>query len=216
MSRRTARTALVALATSALVGGVAFQVGAESTTEPPRPGEVRPYLPAGATNPLIATGVALGRDVELYKSSGLGPAALNPTAKPGTPKAYLDAAMFPAGRLTGGVTLTEAQGLNVLARIGENLAAAGLSYDDVHTMRVFLANPPGQPTADFDGWNRAYRQYFANVDLGTGEPVPVPLGTGAPRPPMVVNSTRPSRFALEVATLPVPGWLVEVEVDAHY
>ncbi|RJK95497.1 hypothetical protein D5H78_11755 [Vallicoccus soli] len=204
------------MATLGLVGGVAFQVGAESATEPPRPGEVRPYLTAGATNPLIANGVAIGRDVELYKTSGLGPAALNTAATPGTPKAYVDPAMFPGGKLHGGVTITEAQGLNVLARIGENLAAAGLTYSDVHTMRVFLANPPGKATADFDGWNRAYRQYFANVDLGTGQTVPVVMGTRPAAPPLVANAARPSRFALEIATLPVAGWLVEVEVDAHY
>ncbi len=33
---------------------------------------------------------------------------------------------------------------------------------------------------------------------------------------MVRNPARPSRFALEVQSLPVAGWLVEVEVDAVY
>jgi enamine deaminase RidA (YjgF/YER057c/UK114 family) len=69
---------------------------------------------------------------------------------------------------------------------------------------------------DFAGWNRAYRQFFANTSLSTGEPVDVPLGTAAPAPPMVINAARPSRFALEIENLPVTGWLVEIEVDAAY
>jgi enamine deaminase RidA (YjgF/YER057c/UK114 family) len=31
-----------------------------------------------------------------------------------------------------------------------------------------------------------------------------------------VNPARPSRFTIEVASLPVAGWLVEIEVDAAY
>src|SRR3546814_19822168 len=81
-------------------------------------------------------------------------------------------------------------------------------------MRVFLQNPAGQERMDFNGWNRAYRQFFANTSLSTGSPVDVPLGTAPPAPPMVVNPARPSRFALAVENLPVAGWPVEVEVDA--
>jgi enamine deaminase RidA (YjgF/YER057c/UK114 family) len=83
-------------------------------------------------------------------------------------------------------------------------------------MRVFLQNPAGQERMDFTGWNRAYRQFFANTSLATGKPVTVPLGSAAPAPPMVANPSRPSRFALEIENLPVAGWLVEVEVDAAY
>ncbi|WP_224403095.1 hypothetical protein [Pseudonocardia sp. ICBG1034] len=82
-------------------------------------------------------------------------------------------------------------------------------------MRVFLDNAPGTTRADYAGWNRAYLQYFADTDLTTGETL-VPTGTAAPAAPLVRNPARPSRFALEVAILPVPGWLVEVEVDAVY
>ena len=80
---------------------------------------------------------------------------------------------------------------------------------------VFLQNPAGQATMDFAGWNRAYRQFFANTNLKTGETMTVSLGS-TPGAPMVVNPARPSRFALEIENLPVNGWLVEVEVDAVY
>ena len=184
--------------------------------KPPRPGTVVPALPAGQANPMIATGVGIGANTAVYKTSGLGPSALNTGAPAGSEASYIDTAVFPGGTLPAGVTITEAQGINALRRIGENLKAAGLSYDDVYTMRVFLQNPSGAATADFAGWNRAYRQYFANTDLTTGEYVPVPLGTAAPAKPFVVNTARPSRFALEIENLPVAGWLVEVEVDAAY
>ncbi|GAA1533982.1 Rid family hydrolase [Kribbella lupini] len=202
--------------------GVTFTAGAGTANgwwdrpKPPRPGTVVPALPAGQANPMIATGVGIGANTAVYKTSGLGPAALNTGAPAGSEASYVDTAVFPGGVLPAGVTITEAQGINALRRIGENLKAAGLSYDDVYTMRVFLQNPSGAATADFAGWNRAYRQYFANTDLTTGEFVPVPLGTAAPAKPFVVNKARPSRFALEIENLPVAGWLVEVEVDAAY
>ncbi|GAB2678328.1 Rid family hydrolase [Kribbella swartbergensis] len=201
---------------------VSFAAGAGTAAgwwdkpKPPRPGTVEPALPAGQSNPMIATGVAIGANTPIYKTSGLGPSALNTSAPAGSEASYIDTAVFPGGVLPAGVTITEAQGINVLRRIGENLQARGLSYADVYTMRVFLQNPAGAATADFAGWNRAYRQYFANTDLTTGAYVPVPLGTAPPAKPFVVNSSRPSRFALEIENLPVNGWLVEVEVDAAY
>ncbi len=201
---------------------VTFTAGASTASgwwdrpKPPRPGTVVPALPAGQANPMIANGVGIGANTATYKTSGLGPSALNTGAPAGSEASYVDTAVFPGGTLPPGVTITEAQGINALRRIGENLKAAGLSYDDVYTMRVFLQNPSGAATADFAGWNRAYRQYFANTDLTTGKYVPVPLGTADPTKPFVVNKARPSRFALEIENLPVSGWLVEVEVDAAY
>ncbi|MDJ0108615.1 Rid family hydrolase, partial [Rhodococcus erythropolis] len=120
------------------------------------------------------------------------------------------------GVLPAGVTVTEAQGINVLKKIRDNLEAQGLSLEDVVTMRVFLDNAPGSDKADYTGWNRAYRQFFANTNLDTGDTELVPMGTAEPIAPIERNSARPTRFALEVAGLPVAGWLVEVEVDAVY
>ncbi|MHA7290508.1 Rid family hydrolase [Arthrobacter sp. MDT3-24] len=182
----------------------------------PKPGTTVSNLPAGQDNPMIASGVAIGANTAIYKTSGLGPSALNTAAPTGSEQRYIDEVVFPGGVLPDGVTVTEAQGINALRRIGENLARAGLDYDDVITMRVFLQNPAGAEKADFDGWNRAYRQYFANTSLADGSPVQVSLGSAAPAAPFVVNPARPSRFALEIENLPVNGWLVEVEVDAAY
>jgi enamine deaminase RidA (YjgF/YER057c/UK114 family) len=165
-------------------------------------------------DPFIANGVSVGDHVELYYSSGIGPGALNTAAPGGTPERYIDVAQFPGGVLTPGVTITEAQGMNALARIQENLASVGLSMRDVITLRVFMDNAPGAPTMDFGGFNRAYRQFFANVNLHTGDVIPQRRGSADPAPPLVVNPVRPSRTALEVAGLPVAGWLVEVEAVA--
>ncbi|MGH1565783.1 Rid family hydrolase [Mumia sp. DW29H23] len=212
----SARRTAVAVAATALVCIPVSAIAHDTFAKPPRPGTAVPALPAGQDNPMISEGVAIGANTPIYKSSGLGPSALNTAAPGGSELRYVDTAVFPGGVLPQGVTITEAQGINVLRRIGENLAKQGLSYDDVITMRVFLQNPSGVASADFAGWNRAYRQYFANTSLSTGDPINVPLGTAAPAPPMVVNPARPSRFALEIENLPVAGWLVEVEVDAVF
>lgn len=216
ISGRMAKVAALVTVTAALSATLAWQASAADTQDQYaiRPRAVEPNLPVGDSNPFIARGVSIGGAVALYNSSGIGPAGANPDAPAGTPERYVDFSLFPDGTIPPGVTITEAQGLNALNQIGANLASVGLSYDDVISMRVFLDNPPGAQIADFDGWNRAYRQYFANIDLKSGEVVPVPLGTADPAPPFVPNRARPSRTALEIATLPVPGWLVEVEVVA--
>ena len=213
---RPGRAVVVGVAALGLVAGGSFAAGA--STGAPAPHAVVPNLPppAEAPNPQIAAGVGIGKNVAIYKSSGIGPSGLNTAATAGTPERYIDTAQFRDAVLSPGVTITEAQGMNVLARIKENLEDVGLGLDDVHTMRVFLDAPPGAPVADYAGWNRAYRQFFANTDRVTGRPVFVPLGTATPARPVVVNRARPSRFALEIASLPVTGWLVEVEVDASY
>lgn len=176
---------------------------------------IRHVDPANA-NPAIAEGVTLTAQAKEYKSSGLGPAALNTAAAAGTPERYVDPELFPGGTLTGGVTITEAQSINALRQIERNLGQRGLRLSDVTSMRVFLDNAPGTDRADYDGWNRGYRQFFANTDLHTGKVIMVPMGTQKPKRPLVTNNARPSRFTIEVASLPVQGWLVEVEVDAVY
>lgn len=106
--------------------------------------------------------------------------------------------------------------MNALGRIQANLADAGLGLRDVITLRVYLDNAPGQERMDFAGFNGAYRRFFANVNLQTGEAVLQRRGTGEPAPPVLVNPVRPSRTALEVASLPVAGWLVEIEAVARF
>lgn len=203
-------TALTATGLLVLAGATVAQAGGWWQ---PRPTQVRVMLPEGNTNPAISNGVAMGGQVATYTSSGLGPSALNPAAPAGSPERYTDPSLTEGAT---GVTVTEAQALVVLRNIVDNLEAAGLRPEDVVTMKCYLMAPPGAGTADYAGWNRAYRQYFANVDLATEEVVPVPMGTSAPAPPLVVNDARPARATMEVASLAVPGWLVEVEVTATY
>jgi enamine deaminase RidA (YjgF/YER057c/UK114 family) len=210
------RAAVVGLAALSVVAVGGYTAGASTGAPPPTRVVVNLPAPAVAPNPLIANGVSIGKNVAVYKSSGLGPGALNAAAPAGTPERYVDPSQFPGGALSAGVTITEAQSMNALARIAENLASVGLGVDDVITMRVFLDNPPGADVADYAGWNRAYRQFFANTDRVTRAVLPVPLGTAPAAPPLVANAARPSRFTLEVASLPVAGWLVEVEVDAAF
>lgn len=174
----------------------------------------RSVIEPGEPNPMIAQGVEIDGAATVYKSSGIGPSALNEAAPEGSPESYIDTDQFSGGTLPEGVSVTEAQGIGVLNKIRDNLEEQGYSLEDVVTMRVFLDNAPGTDRADYAGWNRAYRQFFANTNLDTDETELVPMGTAEPAAPIERNSARPSRFALEVATLPVQGWLVEVEVDA--
>jgi enamine deaminase RidA (YjgF/YER057c/UK114 family) len=214
-------TAAVVLA---FTGGVAV-----SDALSPGPKEVDhniPPLADGSVNPdpFLASGVATGKDVALYTAAGTGPAGLNTLAPAGTPARYIDyallATLYPAfaptdadkaaGVLPAGVTVTEAQGLNAMARVRENLQSAGLDVTDLTFMRIFQDNPPGAPGADYAGWNRAYRKFVANVSRTTGRLLP------AYAPVIVENPVRPARSNIEVATLPVTGWLIEIEVVAAY
>ncbi|WP_053203163.1 Rid family hydrolase [Jiangella muralis] len=206
--RLTAVAAASSLATLAITGSVVAVTGIGA----PRPQEVRFNIaaPTQAPDPFIANGVAVGNQVPLYFSSGIGPGALNPAAPAGTPERYIDPAQFPGGVLPAGVTVTEAQGMNAMARIRENLESQGLSLSNVISMRIYLEAPPGTERADYNGWNRAYRKWMANVNRVTGEVIP------AYTPVEFANDTRPSRTNLEVDTLPVAGWLVEIEVVAAY
>ncbi|MBJ7521983.1 MAG: hypothetical protein JHC84_19945 [Solirubrobacteraceae bacterium] len=214
------KTSIVAASIAVLVGTGALAGTATSfwwdMGSTPKLNQVRPALTAGQATPSIANGVAVGATVPLYYSSGTGPSGANTSAPGGTPERFIDTATLPGGALGPGVTITEAQALNVLKRIEENLAAQKMTPAHVISMRVFLDNPPGSDVADYAGWNRAYRQWYANTNLTTGEVLNVPFGSAAPAPPLFVNRARPSRTTIEVGSLPVAGWLVEIEVVAAF
>lgn len=162
-----------------------------------------------SANPFLANGVGVGKNVSIYWSAGTGPAQRNTVGIPsGTPERYIDPALEEF--TTSTTSITEKQGLNNLMRIKENLESVGLTLEDVIFMRIYLEAPPGQTRADYAGWNNAYRKFFANINRQTGQVIP------AYEPVVVPNERRPARSNIQVATLPVQGWLVEIEVIAAY
>lgn len=88
---------------------------------------------------------------------------------------------------------TEAQAASVLQKIAKVLEASGLSLADVVKMNVFLVGDPAKGGAmDFDGLMRAYTKHYG----GSAQP------------------NVPARTTVQVAALPMPGALVEIEVVA--
>ena len=89
---------------------------------------------------------------------------------------------------------TAAQAKSVLAKIQKELESAGMTMADVVKMNVFLVGDPRKGgTMDFEGLMQAY---LAVYGLRAQE------------------NRLPSRTTVQVAGLPVPGALVEIEVVA--
>jgi enamine deaminase RidA (YjgF/YER057c/UK114 family) len=89
---------------------------------------------------------------------------------------------------------TAAQAKSVLGKIEKELATLGLTMHDVVKMNVYLVGDPRKGgTMDFDGLMQAY------------------LGVYGAR---TAESRLPARTSVQVAALPVPGALVEIEVIA--
>jgi enamine deaminase RidA (YjgF/YER057c/UK114 family) len=90
---------------------------------------------------------------------------------------------------------TYTQSINTLQRIADILAEAGLRMEDVVQLRIYLApDPKLDNTFDFEGWFRAYPQFFNNAD----------------------NPNKVARTTLAVAALARPDLLVEIEAVAVY
>jgi len=88
---------------------------------------------------------------------------------------------------------TAAQTVSTLDAIQANLKLLKLEMKDVVKMQVFLVGDPGKEgRMDFAGFMQGYRKYF-----GTAE-----------------QPNLPARTTVQVAALPNPGWLVEIEVTA--
>lgn len=88
---------------------------------------------------------------------------------------------------------TETQAASVLAKLAKALEGAGMGLGDVVKMNVFLVGDPARGgRMDFDGLMRAYSKHF---------------GTDA-------QKNLPVRTTVQVAALPLPGALVEIEVVA--
>jgi enamine deaminase RidA (YjgF/YER057c/UK114 family) len=89
---------------------------------------------------------------------------------------------------------TRTQALSVLGKIDRQLQAAGFSMKDVVKMNVYLvADPRKAGGMDFDGLMKAYLQFYGLAIRG---------------------ESLPARTTVQVAGLPVPGALVEIEVVA--
>jgi enamine deaminase RidA (YjgF/YER057c/UK114 family) len=88
---------------------------------------------------------------------------------------------------------TETQAASVLDKLAKELAASGLSMADVVKMNVFLVGDPQQGgKMDFVGLMKAYTRHFGAATGGR----------------------LPTRTTVQVAGLPIPGALVEIEVIA--
>ena len=182
-----------------------------------------------------AAGISVPADASIFRSSATGPDRLNPGAKEGTPMSFVDPVLLDdAGHLPEDMSVTEAQSLQVLSKIENLLADRKLRLYEVGTVRVYLC-ADGDNGVDFDGWERAYRRYFANIDRDTGrslisetgEPSQLPetsatestgsTGSGAETTGPYAgtdNRTRPTVVTVGVAQQPVTGWLVQVEAEA--
>jgi enamine deaminase RidA (YjgF/YER057c/UK114 family) len=88
---------------------------------------------------------------------------------------------------------TAAQAKSVLGKISRELEAVGLGMRDIVKMNVYLVGDPTKGgSMDFAGLMAAYVQYFGHgPDAGL-----------------------PARTTVQVAGLPMPGALVEIEVVA--
>jgi enamine deaminase RidA (YjgF/YER057c/UK114 family) len=99
----------------------------------------------------------------------------------------------PAGSIERfGDTATQAK--SVLTKIAKELQASGYTMEDVVKMNVYLVGDPRKGgTMDFEGLMQAY------------------LAVYGPRP---AEKKLPARTTVQVAGLPLPGALVEIEVVA--
>jgi len=126
----------------------------------------------------ISVAVTVPANAETIYFSGVLPDVADAAAPKGTPAAYGS---------------TEAQTASVLRKLQAALAAEGLTFGDVVSLRVFLVGDPKLDNKlDFNGLNTAFGQFF---------------GTAA-------QPAKPARTALQVAALPLPGALVEIDLVA--
>ena len=88
---------------------------------------------------------------------------------------------------------THTQTISILKKIEKLLAAEDMTLADVVKVNVFLVGDPKlDGKMDFAGLNAAYGQYFGSA----------------------TQPNKPVRTALQVAALPMPGGLIEIEATA--
>jgi enamine deaminase RidA (YjgF/YER057c/UK114 family) len=157
---------------------------------------LRPWIIAAL---LVATSApAAAHDIVRRANSGF-PIANSVTVPTGADIVYLsgmlaDAAdtSAPAGSIER-FGDTAAQTKSVLGKIARELEAVGLTMADVVKMNVFLVGDPSKGGGmDFEGLMHGYLQHFGTA----------------------TQKNVPARTTVQVAGLPVPGALVEIEVIA--
>jgi enamine deaminase RidA (YjgF/YER057c/UK114 family) len=91
---------------------------------------------------------------------------------------------------------TYEQSVSALNRIAEYLGEENLTLKDVVSMKVYVApDPENDNKPDFDGWFKAYAEFFDNAE---------------------VNPNKVARSTIGVYTLVNPDMLIEIEVRAVY
>lgn len=86
------------------------------------------------------------------------------------------------------------QGVDVLSRIEEVLAEEGLTMSDVIYINAYLTADPATGEADYRGWFDAYAEFFNTEE----------------------NPVKTARTTLEVASLVLPEWRIEISAIAVY
>jgi enamine deaminase RidA (YjgF/YER057c/UK114 family) len=148
---------------------------------------------------LVATATsAAAHDIVRRANSGF-PIASSVTVPAGAELVYLSGVLADAADTSapaGSIERfgdTAAQTKSVLGKIASELDAVGLTMADVVKMNVFLVGDPRKGGGmDFEGLMHGYLQHF---------------GTAS-------QKNVPARTTVQVAGLPIPGALVEIEVVA--
>jgi len=149
---------------------------------------------------LIVVGLAPANADEIVRrQAGDFPIASSVRVPPGTELLFLSGTLAdvanadaPAGSVER-LGDTETQAASVLGKLANELAASGLTFADVVKMNVFLVGDPAKGgRMDFEGLMKAYTRYVGAASQGK----------------------LPARTTVQVAALPLPGALVEIEVIA--
>jgi enamine deaminase RidA (YjgF/YER057c/UK114 family) len=157
---------------------------------------LRPWIIAAL---LVATSAPAAAHDIVRRANSAFPIANSVTVPTGADIVYLsgmlaDAAdtSAPAGSIER-FGDTAAQTKSVLGKIAKELEAVGLTMADVVKMNVFLVGDPSKGGGmDFEGLMHGYLQHFGTA----------------------TQKNVPARTTVQVAGLPVPGALVEIEVIA--
>jgi len=147
----------------------ATQVHASEVSRLPLPGDGKFPIAAAVTVPA-------GYDL-VYLSGNL-PSVANPDAPKGSVESFGD---------------TQAQTASVLKKLGDTLAALGLSYADVVAAHVYMVGDPNKGgEIDFAGMNASFGAVFGSES----------------------QPNKPARSTVKVAGLVLPGALVEIDFVA--